>query len=69
MRRNKWPTAIDRGFSIGLESICYVVVPDAEENLKKFVSQPVEEELEARIVNDTASAHETAAKNAVVTFV
>src|SRR5262245_19274683 len=69
MRCDEGLAAVDNLFAISFERICRVVQADAKQNFDEVISQPIEKQLHLRIINRTATAHEAAAKNAIVPFI
>lgn len=69
MRRENGADAIDDFFAVGFEGVRRVVEAVAEEEAHKGVGHAVHEELDRRVIDGAAALHETAAENAVITFV
>src|SRR6266403_3816904 len=69
MWRDKGAAPVDYYFAVGFESVCGVIQLDAEKKAQEIVGDPIDEQLNPRIIDDTAALYKTTAKNAVVTLV
>ena len=69
MRSDQGSATIDSFTTIGLEGIGGIIQPDAEQHHQKAVEEPVQYQLERRVIDRKASLDETAAENTVVSLV
>jgi hypothetical protein len=68
MRRKNRPHALDGRFPVRLECVCGVVQPMPKENANKSIGKAVQDQFCEGIINDSASANETASKDTIVAF-
>ena len=69
MRRQQRMTPVDHRAPIGLECVGRVVERNHEKRLDEKVGAPVDEELEARVIDHLPALDETTAKGALIAFV